>query len=62
MEGNIQKKTMNKNKLIFLIVGIVFLAIVLIVSWDIARQTTFPGAKGNLKERMAPSTENDNNE
>jgi hypothetical protein len=46
---------MNKNKLIFLLLGVIFLVIIVIVSWDIASRTTFPGSKGNLKERMAPS-------
>ncbi|WP_198675380.1 hypothetical protein [Pleomorphovibrio marinus] len=53
---------MKRNKLIFLILAVIFLLIILAVSWDMARQTTFPGAKGNLKERMAPSDENKDNE
>jgi len=48
---------MNKNKLVFLILGIVFLLIMMYISWDIATRTTFPGSKGNLKERMAPSSD-----
>lgn len=45
---------MEKNKRIFIIIGILFLIIVLIIGWDIASRTTFPGSKGNLKERIAP--------
>ncbi len=53
---------MNRNKVIFLVLAVLFLVIILAISWDMARQTTFPGAKGNLKERMAPSTETNENE
>ncbi|HLT07219.1 MAG TPA: hypothetical protein VK014_06800 [Cyclobacteriaceae bacterium] len=43
---------MNKNKKIFLIIAAIFLAIVILVSIDIARRTTFPGSKGNLEHRL----------
>ncbi|UJP64197.1 hypothetical protein [Mongoliitalea daihaiensis] len=46
---------MKRNKLIFLILASIFLAIILWVSYDISTRTTFPGSKGNLKERIAPS-------
>ncbi|WP_209328948.1 hypothetical protein [Lunatimonas salinarum] len=48
---------MNKNKLVFLVLGFLFLLIMLFISWDIATRTTFPGSKGNLKERIAPSSD-----
>lgn len=48
---------MKKSKLVFLVLGILFLLIILFFSWDIATRTTFPGSKGNLKERMAPSSD-----
>jgi hypothetical protein len=44
------------------VLAVLFLMIILAISWDMARQTTFPGANGNLKERMAPSTKNNENE
>lgn len=46
---------MSKNKKIFLILGGIFLIIVIIIGIDISSRTTFPGSKGNLKERMAPA-------
>ncbi len=46
---------MNKNKLIFLILAVIFMIIVIIVGLDMSSKTTFPGSKGNLKERIAPS-------
>ncbi|PRY90442.1 hypothetical protein [Mongoliibacter ruber] len=46
---------MNKNKLVFLILAILFLLVMLYIGYDISSRTTFPGSKGNLKERIAPS-------
>ncbi|MGY6558104.1 MAG: hypothetical protein ACXIT9_02355 [Nitritalea sp.] len=46
---------MNRNKIIFLLLFFLFMAIILYVSYDISSRTTFPGSKGNLKERIAPS-------
>ncbi|MBS9525153.1 hypothetical protein KIH41_10150 [Litoribacter ruber] len=46
---------MNKNKKLFIIIGVIFLLIMLLIGIDISTRTTFPGSKGNLKERMAPS-------
>ncbi len=40
-----------QNKLFILIV-ILLAAGMAIASWDIARKTTFPGSKGQLKERI----------
>ncbi|WP_199856444.1 hypothetical protein [Lunatibacter salilacus] len=48
---------MTKNKMIFLILGAIFLIIIGLIGWDMSRKTTFPGSKGNLKERMAPEVE-----
>lgn len=41
-----------KAKIIFAIGFTLFMAFVLIVSYDIMKKTTFPGAKKNLKERI----------
>lgn len=46
---------MNKNKLIFLLLAMLFMVAMIWIGVDISRKTTFPGSKGNLKERMAPS-------
>jgi len=46
---------MTKNKKIFLLLGGIFLIIVIIIGIDISSRTTFPGSKGNLKERIAPA-------
>ncbi|MCH7400353.1 hypothetical protein ACFOUP_07675 [Belliella kenyensis] len=46
---------MNRNKVIFLILAVCFLLAMLWIGYDISTRTTFPGSKGNLKERMAPS-------
>ncbi len=46
---------MNKNKLIFLVLAVLFLLAMLWIGYDISTRTTFPGSKGNLKERIAPS-------
>lgn len=43
---------LDKNKKIFLILAAIFLIIVILVSIDIARRTTFPGSKGNLEQRL----------
>lgn len=48
---------MTRNKLVFLILGMIFLIIMGLIGWDMSRRTTFPGSKGNLKERIAPATE-----
>ncbi|MGY6523319.1 MAG: hypothetical protein ACXIUD_16435 [Mongoliitalea sp.] len=52
---------MNRNKLLFLILAGIFMVIILWVSYDISTRTTFPGSKGNLKERIAPSETNQSN-
>jgi len=43
---------LDKNKKIFLIIAAIFLIIIILVSIDIARRTTFPGSKGNLEQRI----------
>ncbi len=48
---------MQKNKKIFLFLFVVFMLIVIYVSYDISRRTTFPGSKGNLKERISTEVE-----
>lgn len=48
---------MNKNKLIFLLLAVLFMIAMIWIGIDISQKTTFPGSKGNLKERMAPSDE-----
>ena len=44
---------MQKNKKIFLALFVLFMLVILYVSYDISRRTTFPGSKGNLKERIS---------
>jgi hypothetical protein len=43
---------MNKNKWLFLVFGLLFLAIMLWIGYDMSSKTTFPGSKPNLKERI----------
>lgn len=43
---------MSRNKKIFVAFAVVFFIIVLGVSYDISRRTTFPGSKPQLKERI----------
>ena len=50
-------KLMQKNKKIFLALFVLFMLIILYVSYDISRRTTFPGSKGNLKERISNEVE-----
>lgn len=49
---------MNKNKLVFIIIAAIFMLVMLWIGIDISKRTTFPGSKGNLKERMAPTENN----
>lgn len=48
---------MQKNKKIFLLLFVFFMVVILYVSYDISRRTTFPGSKGNLKERISTEVE-----
>ncbi|MCG8322037.1 MAG: hypothetical protein MI921_21240 [Cytophagales bacterium] len=52
---------MKKSKKLFLVLAGLFMLVILYISYDIASKTTYPGSKGNLKERIAPSdtTSND---
>ncbi|UII25932.1 hypothetical protein LVD15_21925 [Fulvivirga maritima] len=43
---------MNKSKKVFLIVALVFFAIMVYIGYDISSRTTFPGSKPQLKERL----------
>jgi hypothetical protein len=44
-----------KSKRIFAIAALVFFILLLYASYDISRRTTFPGSKGQLKERIKKS-------
>lgn len=48
---------MTKSKKIFLTLFVIFMLIMLWIGYDISRRTTFPGSKGNLKERISTDTE-----
>ncbi|MFC0262834.1 hypothetical protein [Fontibacter flavus] len=61
INGLFQVLLMNRNKLIFLIIAAIFMIIMIWIGVDISSRTTFPGSKGNLKERIAPSDTLDNN-
>jgi len=43
---------MTWQKRLFIFIVLVMAAGMAIASWDIARRTTFPGSKGQLKERI----------
>jgi hypothetical protein len=45
---------MNRNKLVFLVIAALFMIVVIWIGIDMSKKTTFPGSKGNLKERIAP--------
>ena len=42
----------NRQKKIFIAAAVVFLGLLAYASFDISRRTTFPGSKGQLKERI----------
>lgn len=48
---------MTKQKKIFLILFVIFMIAMLWIGYDISQRTTFPGSKGNLKERISTETE-----
>jgi hypothetical protein len=48
---------MQKNKKLFIALFLVFMLIILFFSYDISKRTTFPGSKGNLKERISKEVE-----
>ncbi|MEM6358673.1 MAG: hypothetical protein AAF149_18190 [Bacteroidota bacterium] len=43
---------MSNSKRIFLFLALLFLLLMVYVSYDISRRTTFPGSKPQLKERI----------
>lgn len=43
---------MKRSKKWFFLVAVIFLGALFYASYDIARRTTFPGSKGQLKERI----------
>ncbi len=43
---------MSRSRKIFLVCAFLYLFILLIVSVDISRKTTFPGSKPQMKQRM----------
>ncbi|MGC3946617.1 MAG: hypothetical protein QM762_19190 [Chryseolinea sp.] len=45
-------RLMSKQKKVFRIIVMVFAALLIYASYDIARRTTFPGSKPQLKERI----------
>ncbi|WP_296700993.1 hypothetical protein [Algoriphagus sp.] len=48
---------MKRNKKIFLILFVIFMLIMGWIGYDISTRTTFPGSKGNLKERITSGEE-----
>lgn len=56
-----RKSTMTRNKKIFLALFLIFMLIMLWIGYDISSRTTFPGSKGNLKERISTETEQKKN-
>lgn len=53
---------MRKSKKLFLLVAVIFLLLLFYVSYDIARRTTFPGSKPQLKERIQNTDKSDSTE
>jgi hypothetical protein len=43
---------MSRGKKIFVFIAIIFVILLAYASYDISRKTTFPGSKGQLKERL----------
>jgi hypothetical protein len=43
---------MNRSKKIFIVLSILFIALLVLVSIDISKRTTFPGSKPQLKQRI----------
>lgn len=43
---------MKKSKKVFMLAALVFLLLLIYVSYDIGTRTTFPGSKSQLKERL----------
>lgn len=49
--------SMSTNKKIFFALFVIFMLIMLWIGYDISQRTTFPGSKGNLKERISTEVE-----
>ncbi len=43
---------MKKSKKIFLLLALLFFAMIIYIGYDISSRTTFPGSKPQLKERL----------
>ena len=52
-----ESNSMQRNKKIFLVIFIIFMLIMMWIGYDISQRTTFPGSKGNLKERISTDQE-----
>ncbi len=50
---------MQRNKKLFIILFVLFMIIMFWIGYDISQRTTFPGSKGNLKERISKEVEED---
>lgn len=50
---------MKRSKKIFLIVAILFVVAVLVISYDIATKTSFPGSKSYMEESIIDDKEED---
>lgn len=50
--GGTKTVAMSNSKRIFLFLALVFLLLMVYVSYDISSRTTFPGSKPQLKERI----------
>ncbi|GJM60827.1 MULTISPECIES: hypothetical protein [Persicobacter] len=50
---------MKRSKIIFIVFAILFFAALLWVSYDISTRTTWPGSKGQLKERIKEQLQED---
>ncbi len=48
---------MSKSKKIFLLLAVLFFAIMIYIGYDISSRTTFPGSKSQLKERIGDKLE-----
>ena len=51
---------MKKSKKVFIILALLFFALMIYISYDISSRTTFPGSKPQLKERLMGGEQNEN--
>ena len=49
------KVDMKRSKVIFIILAVLFFALMIYLGYDISSRTTFPGSKPQLKERLLKS-------